>query len=139
MDEGLSTCLPPCPLSAFTLTWLLSRGGGLGGPHHVEGEGVPCQVASVLSNSLQPHRLQPARCLCPQDSPGKNTGVGCHSLLWGTFPTQGSNPDLLCLLHCRQILYPLSHLGSPKQIANIIFVLFNLDGNTSSKNNQNIL
>ena len=32
----------------------------------------------------------------------KNTGVGCHSLLQGIFPTQGSNPDLL---HCRQILY----------------------------------
>ena len=40
------------------------------------------------------------------DSPGKNTGVGCHSLLQGIFPTQGSNPDLL---HCRQTLYHLSH------------------------------
>ena len=36
------------------------------------------------------------------DSPGKNTGVGCHALLQGIFPTQGSNP---CLLHCRQILF----------------------------------
>ena len=60
---------------------------------------MPCQVASVLSNSLQPHRLQPARCLCPQDSPGKNTGVGCHVLLQGIFPTQGWNPRLLHLLH----------------------------------------
>ena len=33
------------------------------------------------------------------DSPGKNTGVGCHFLLQGIFPTQGSNPSLLCLLH----------------------------------------
>ena len=33
----------------------------------------------------------PARPLCPWDSPGKNTGVGCHSLLQGIFPTQGSN------------------------------------------------
>ena len=40
----------------------------------------------------------------------KNTGVGCHAFLQGIFPTQGSNPRLL---HCRQILYPLSHLGSP--------------------------
>ena len=47
----------------------------------------------------------------PQDSPGKNTGVGCHTLLQGIFPTQGSNPCLLCLLHCRWILYPPSHLG----------------------------
>ena len=40
---------------------------------------------------------------------GKNTGVGCHFLLRGIFPTQGSNP---ALLHCRQILYHLSHQGS---------------------------
>ena len=44
------------------------------------------------------------------DFPGKNTGVGCHSLLQGIFPTQGSN---LGLLHCGQILYCLSHQGSP--------------------------
>ena len=43
------------------------------------------------------------------DSPGKNTGVGCHFLLQGIFPTQGWNPSLL---HCRQTLYPLSHQGS---------------------------
>ena len=42
--------------------------------------------------------------------PGKNTEVGCHALLQGIFPTQGSN---LGLLHCRQILYHLSHQGSP--------------------------
>ena len=40
---------------------------------------------------------------------GKNIGVGHHALLQGIFPTQGSNPHLL---HCRQILYPLSHLGT---------------------------
>ena len=55
--------------------------------------------------------LQPTRLFCPWDSPGKNAGVGCHSLLQGIFPTQGSNPGLL---HCRQILYHLSHQGSPK-------------------------
>ena len=43
------------------------------------------------------------------DSPGKNTGVGCHALLQGIFPTQGSNPGLL---HSRQILYQLRHQGS---------------------------
>jgi len=50
---------------------------------------------------------------CPRNSPGKNTGVGCHSLLQGIFPTQGLNLSLLCLQHCRQILYPLSHWASP--------------------------
>ena len=39
------------------------------------------QVASVVSDSVQPHGLQPTRLLCPWDSPGKNTGVGCHFLL----------------------------------------------------------
>ena len=47
-----------------------------------------------------------ARLLCAWNSPGKNTGVGCHSLLQGIFPTQGSN---LGFLHCRHILYHLSH------------------------------
>ena len=44
------------------------------------------------------------------DSPDKNTGVGCHALLQGIFPTQGLNPGLP---HCRQILYQLSHQGRP--------------------------
>ena len=47
---------------------------------------------------------------CPWNSPGKNTGVGCHSLLQEIFLTQESNPYLL---HYRQILYRLSHMGSP--------------------------
>ena len=42
---------------------------------------VCCQVASVVSDSVQPHGLQPTRLLCPWDSPGKHTGVGCHFLL----------------------------------------------------------
>ena len=44
------------------------------------------------------------------DSPAKNTGEGCHTLLRGIFPTQGLNPGL----HCRQILYHLGPKGSPK-------------------------
>ena len=50
---------------------------------------------SVVSDSLRPHGLQPTRLLIPWDSPGKNTGVGCHALLQGIFPTQESNPHLL--------------------------------------------
>ena len=45
-------------------------------------------------------------------SPGKNTGVGCHFLLQGIFPTLASNPGLL---HYKQMLYPLSHQGSPRR------------------------
>ena len=40
-----------------------------------------CSVTSVVSDSVRPHRRQPTRLLCPWDSPGKNTGVGCHFLL----------------------------------------------------------
>ena len=48
-----------------------------------------------MSHFLQPHGLQSTRLLCSWDSPGKNSGVGCHALLQGIFPTQGSNPCLL--------------------------------------------
>ena len=48
--------------------------------------------------------------LCPWDSPGKNTGVGCHFLLQRIFPTQGLNPGLL---HWQAGSLPLSHQGSP--------------------------
>ena len=65
---------------------------------------------SVVPDSLQPHGLQPSWLLCPWDFPGKDTGVGCHFLLQGIFPTQGLN---LGLLHCWQILYWLSYKGSP--------------------------
>ena len=66
-------------------------------------------VCSVVSDSLQCRELQPARLLCSWDSLGKNTGVGCHALLQGIFLTQGMNTCLLGLLHCRQILFCLSH------------------------------
>ena len=61
----------------------------------------------VLVAQLYPTLCNPTDCSLPGsfvhgDSPGKNTGVGCHFLLQGVFPTQGSNPGLP---HCRQILY----------------------------------
>ena len=65
---------------------------------------------SVMSDSLRPCGLYPIRVLGPWNSPGKNTGVGCHFILQGIFPTQGLNPGLL---HCRRILYRLSYQGSP--------------------------
>ena len=67
-------------------------------------------VCSVMSDSLQPHRLEPTRLLCPWNSPGKNTGVGCHFLLQRIFLTQGSNPSLL---HWQVDSLLLSHQGSP--------------------------
>ena len=60
---------------------------------------------SVVSNSLWPHGLKPTRSLCPWDSPDKNTGVGCHFLLQGIFPTQGLNLCLCVSWTDKQILY----------------------------------
>ena len=54
-----------------------------------------------------PMGCKPSRFLCLWDSPGKNTGVDCHALLHGIFPTQGSNPCLLCLLHWQADSLPL--------------------------------
>ena len=63
------------------------------------------KVKVLVTQSCQTlcdHRLLPSRLLCPWNSPGKKTGVGCYSLLQGIFPNQGSNPGLL---HWRKILY----------------------------------
>ena len=54
----------------------------------------------------------------PCNSLGQNTGVGSLSLLQGIFPTQGLNPGLL---HCRQILYQLSHKGSPRILEGVAY------------------
>ena len=61
---------------------------------------------SAVSDSLWPYGLH-----SPWNSLGQNTGVSSLSLFQGIFPTQGSNPGLL---PCRQILYQLSHQGSPR-------------------------
>ena len=66
-----------------------------------------------MSDSLWPCGLY-----SPWNSPGWNTGVGSLSLLQGIFPTQGSSPGLL---HCRWILYPLSHQGSPRILEWVAF------------------
>ena len=80
------------------------------------------ESCSVLSDSLWSHGLY-----SPWNSPDQKTGVGSLSLLQGVFPTQGSNPGLL---HCRHILYQLSHQGSPeiqkRQPKHLCFILVQL-------------
>ena len=71
-----------------------------------------CYITLVMSDSLRPHGWQLAKLLCPWDSPGKDTRVGCHALLQGIFPTQGSNSHFLRLLHWRVGSLPLA---PPKQ------------------------
>ena len=76
----------------------------------------PIYPILILSKVLVAHSCltlyRPMDCTLPGssvhgvNSPGKNTGVGSHFLLQGIFLTQESNPGLL---HCRQILYHLSH------------------------------
>ena len=70
---------------------------------------LAAQSCPTLCNCLD---CSLARLLCPCNSLGKDTGLGCHFILQGIFPTWESNSHLLCFLHCRQILYPPSHWGS---------------------------
>ena len=59
---------------------------------------------------------------CPWDFSSTNTGMGCHALLQGIFQTQGSNPSLLHLLHCRRILY---HWGTGEAHILILYIFKN--------------
>ena len=68
---------------------------------------------TVVSDSLQPHGLY-----SPLNSPGQNTGVGSCSILQGIFPILGSNTGFL---HCRLILYQLSHHGNPRILKRVAF------------------
>ena len=84
-----------------------------------------CQVTSVVSYSSQPQGRQPTRLLCPwgsPGSPGKNTGVGCHLLLQGIFPTQGSNLSLSSLRHWQAGSLPLAppHCANDHMILNML-------------------
>ena len=62
-------------------------------------------ACSLVSDSLWPHELLPSRLLSPWDFLGKNTGMCCHFLLQGFFPTQGLNPYPQCLLHHRHFIH----------------------------------
>ena len=89
-----------------------------------------CMLCVHKSDSLWSHRLQPTRLPCPWNSPGKNTGVNCHFLLQGIFLTQGSNVS--CIR--RQILYLLSHQGSPYIYWHWVISLSHLQMNTQWRN-----
>ena len=74
---------------------------------------VLCLVAQSCLTLSDPMDRSPPGSSVRGNSPGKNSGGGCHVLLQGSFLTQGSNWGLP---HCRQILYHLSHQGSPNQL-----------------------
>ena len=70
-----------------------------------------CLVTQSCPTLCNPMDYSPPGSSVHGDSPGKNTGVGCHALLKGNFSTQGSN---LGLPHCKQVLYCLNHFGYKK-------------------------
>ena len=59
--------------------------------------------------------------------------MSCYFLLQGIFLTQGSNPHLLCLLHCRQILYPLNHQGSSSEMRYRWLIMLGFPGSSVGK------
>ena len=70
---------------------------------------------TVVSTSLLQQGLQPARLLCPWNSPGKKTGAGCHFLLQGIFPTQDQTSISRVFRIAGESL-PLSHWRSPTKL-----------------------
>ena len=74
----------------------------------------------LLFHKRESHSVMSWLFATPRNSPGQNTEVGRLPLLQGIFPTQGSNPGLP---HCRQILYQLSHRGSPRILECIAYPL----------------
>ena len=85
---------------------------------------IYCVKVAQLYPALQPHGLY-----TPWNSPSQNTGVGSLSFSRGS-STQGLNP---CLPHCRQILYQLSHQGSPRVLE---WVAYPFSGGSSQPRNQ---
>ena len=79
-------------------------------PSHIL-TGELCLVAQPCTTLRDPMDSSMPDSSVHGDSPGKNTGVSCHALFQGIFPTQGSYPGLP---HCRWILYQLGYQGNPK-------------------------
>ena len=91
---------------------------------------VLCLVAQLCPTLCDPMDYSPPGSSAHGDSPGRNTGEGCHALLQRIFPTQASNPGLS---HCRQILYQLSHQGSPRILG---WVAWPFSSRSSQSRNQ---
>ena len=93
---------------------------------------IKCKCKSLSRVcSLWPHGLY-----SPWNSPGQNTAVGSLSLLQGIFSTQGSNPGLL---HCRWILYQLSHKGSPRILEWVAYPFSSRSSRPSNRTNVSYL
>ena len=82
------------------------------------GDAVLCLATQLCPTLCDPMDCSLSGSSVHGDSPGKNTGMGCHALLQGIFQTQESNRGLL---HCRQTLYQLSYQGSPQNGGSVQF------------------
>ena len=78
---------------------------------------VLCLITQLCPTLCDPVDCSPRGSSVHEDSPGKNTGVVCHALLQGIFPTQGLKPGHL---HCKWILYHLRYQGSPQVMAKMV-------------------
>ena len=108
----LPDCMTVDPGPKTTIAWDWGWGAGKQSMYQIlHPQLTPVYVRhSVASDSQQPHGLQLTRLLCPWDFPGKKTGMGCHFLFQGIFPTQRQN---LWLLHWQVDSLPLRHLRIP--------------------------
>ena len=87
---------------------------------------VVVRTRSVMSYSLWPHRLYPARLLCPQNFPGKNAAASCHFLLQEIIPSQGSDPHFLHLLHQQAGSLPQAPPRKPIAMSSLVFKNYRL-------------
>ena len=85
------------------------------------------QSCASLSNTMD---CMPPGSSVRGDSPGRNTGVCCHPLLQGIFPTQGLKPNLP---HCRKSLYRLNHQGSSAAVIAIVILYKDFPGGSEGK------
>ena len=116
--QGLGTGAAASFTPSAPILFCAQRGplGCRGGAVHRPGPQERAQSLQSCPTLCDPMNCSPSRLLCPWDSPGKNTGVGCHALLQGIFPTHGLNPSFLHLCTDRWVLYHLCQLGSPKPL-----------------------
>ena len=105
--QGSLACCSPWDCKESDITERLNDNN----PEQGQVQRTLCRVLSLSCLTLcDPVDCSPPDFSAHEDSPGKNIGVGCHALLQGIFLTQKSN---LSLPRSRQILYLVSHQGSP--------------------------
>ena len=106
--QSLPTHLPPLPRPVTCSVWHL--------PFYNTLHCCCCVVAKHVQLFCDPVNYSPLGSFCPWDFPRKSSGVGSHALLQGLFPTQRSNPHLLCLLHWQAASLLVAPPGKPQFI-----------------------